>query len=287
MKSPFIISNTITSAKGVASRSVHKKVNYVFSVLIAACFLSGCRTTNKNQIVGALVANEKLEDAVKLISSFLNNDTLGQFAIKYGLGGEFPISLLEVGKDKVGIALWYCFDPASQEIFLALEQFDEYPLSGRNLYTLPITTSLGRAENVFKYPPGTNNDFKSTLDFVKENHRTTQPSGKKIGRGDVETFMTNFNEIQTKDGSKLYAKYGFAFVTENEKYELEKFREKATSAGFVRYYFGYEVERGKNHRLKNKIRLILIACDEDGKPFSLTSPDALILQSTWPPPPWN
>lgn len=204
---------------------------------------------------------------------------------KQGFSGDFPVSYFDQvtqhdPKDSMGIALWFCLDSINNEFFLALEP-NVKKYNSLKMPDLP-STDLIRPETVLSFTSqvGTPQEL---IDFFWTDYR--KPSGEKpIANGDAASLIKAFHGKWGKT-----AKYNFSFFADNVKGDLKDCINRAKPDGYLRYYLGYE-DSINGKKITQKLRVILMAVDKNGKPQFKTTTDSSrdgMLQASWPPPPFN
>jgi hypothetical protein len=236
------------------------------------------------------------DEAVKLVSNFVKE--LNPKQNKIPLGGTIEKDSL-YGKTKTlkfsrtlfkGNMAWMCWNEPSignyPKFFLAFEENDSY-LDGAEV-PFPDMTELMMPSNIFGY----NNEIITDLisDHFIDIHTTSYRDALIDRDSEVLDLVQNFKDNGPKDQNKQpYNKYPYGFF-KNSTNDIVDFLRQPDIA-FVRYYFGFD-DTTQYHKETNRIRIILIGVDKDGKNITptgarATRTDVVMLQKSWPPPPDN
>lgn len=228
------------------------------------------------------------DSAAVLVSDMLAIPALNKMAGTFAAGGTFPAELFRVSPDSSGIILWHGFDPATNEIFLSLEQLKSYDVY--NLPKRPTGKKLIRSSSTFK-SAATKQFDRTSVETYLRNEVITDNRVEEIDNATLQKHMNSFDSLLStmpdSNGEK-YNQYLFNFFHDNRDGTFEKFLDQAGKNGYVRYYFGYD-EKDK----PNRIRVILVAVDAQGRNVTSINTngrtnddgDGLTLQKSWPPPP--
>lgn len=230
------------------------------------------------------------DSAALLVSDALNNASLNKVLTSYSFGGTFPVKLFRVSPDSSGIILWSCYKGGKKpEFYLALEQLKSYDTT--NLPKAPTSKNLMRPQFLFKNTMARPYTTPAVKKFI-ENQVIPRNGATSIDNASVVKNINSFDSLMAAmpDGSgKKYNEHPFSYFRESTDGTFSKFLDQAGANGFVRYYFAFD-EKEK----PNRIRVILVAVDAAGKNITRTAAtattsagDALILQKSIPPPPYN
>jgi hypothetical protein len=230
------------------------------------------------------------DSAALLVADALNNTALNKLLTSYSFGGTFPVKLFRVSPDSSGIILWSCFKGGKKpEFYLAIEQLKSYDTT--NLPKAPTSKTLMRPQFLFKNAMSKPYTTPAVKRFI-ENQIIPKNGATSIDNASVVKNISSFDSLMAAmpDGSgKKYNEHPFSYFRESTDGTFSKFLDQAGANGFVRYYFAFD-EKEK----PNRIRVILVAVDAAGKNITKTAAtaatsggDALILQKSIPPPPYN
>ncbi len=275
-----------------------KKLPLLGLLLLAACSLQLDETADSAVITERLQNDANMmalmkrshkfpfDSAALLISDMLAIPALNKMASSFAAGGTFPADLFRVSPDSSGIILWHGFDPATNEVFLSLEQLKSYDVY--NLPKRPTGKKLIRSSSTFKSAAVKQFDRTSVETYLR-NEVITDNTTEEIDNVTLQKHITSFDSLLStmpdSNGEK-YNQYLFSFFHDNRDGTFEKFLNQAGKSGYVRYYFGYD-EKDK----PNRIRVILVAVDAQGRNVTSinrsgrTQEDGLTLQRAFPPPP--
>ncbi len=236
------------------------------------------------------------QEAVKLVSNFVNE--LDPQKNRIPLGGTIEKNSL-YGKTRTlkfsrtlfkGNMAWMCWNEPPignyPKFFLAFEENDSY-LDGAEV-PFPDMTGLMMPSNVFGYNSENVTDLLSNhfIDVQTTSYRDTLLDRDS----EVLDLVQNFKEHGPKDQKgQLYNKYPYGFF-KNSSNDIVDFLNQPDIV-YVRYYFGFD-DVTQHHKETNRIRIILIGVDKDGKNITPTGTrsartDVVMLQKSWPPPPSN
>jgi hypothetical protein len=230
-----------------------------------------------------------LDNAAGIVVDLFKETDLKTAAKDYGIGGDFPVKIFRDihdqcnSKDSCGIALWFCFDKANKQLFVAAEATpQQYDYKRMPKYPAGKTY---RPVRIFPYP-WTDYDDAALKSYIKyEVNKPLLGQAVEISDSLVRIYIDDFRTAFGK-----HSQYSFSFFAENAKNELDHCISQAEPNGFIRYYFGYQAQHPQSRRaMPNKIRVVLVAADQDGDNVVDGSARAVdpIVQSSWPPPPWN
>lgn len=216
------------------------------------------------------------DSAAMLISDLYKVPSLENLASTYALGGTFPVSQFNVGKDSSGVILWFCFKAGtSPELFLALERLKEYDI--KNPPKEPVSKVLAKPDFTFK-DSDPQHDVPAIERYLESQVSTKNASGP-IDNATVVRHIHSFDSLQATLPEK-YNTYPFSYFQRNDDGVFEKFLDQARPNGFVRYYLGYNEKE-----IPNKIRVVLIAVDAAGRNIiNMDEETAVILEKATPPP---
>lgn len=209
------------------------------------------------------------------VSKFMTNTRL-KLLCQNAHGGFFKADLFALHTGKKGVMLWFCYDTGNAELFLALEQLDDYDPA--NPPDKPVAAKLVRSATFTlngvnpASPSAIVGHFGTALPFPT--------SFSSLSNSDVVRYIKQFEQ----EFNPTYCKLNFSFFTEDKNpgtpaHLSNKFLTKFVNAipnGYVRYYFGYD-----STKATNQIRLTLVAIDQYGNRANMTN-----LESSWPPPPY-
>lgn len=204
----------------------------------------------------------------------------------YHLGGTFTrptFDKLVNVPDFSGIMLWFCYDDATAQIFLAIESKTNFVYPKKDEQAVANLQPIGTGMNGNLFIP--TQFFGQKIDDVTEvflrSHTLSGPTT------DDELDLVSVGTLNKKFlGHPLlgpHQKYGHAYF-ENTNNEVVDFINQA-DVRYIRYYFGYDSMDKPNY-----IRVILVPVDRKGKSIEIkldrvTGAD--LLQKSWPPPPSN
>ncbi len=225
-----------------------------------------------------------IKEAGILVSGILNQPVLKKIPSTYTLGGTFPAKLFQLHPDSSAIILWFCFKGgAKPELFLALEQLKKY--DSANLPIHPTSSKLSRPQIPFKDTNGTHNTPTEIERYIERHSITNNvsiPIANALAQRYISSFDSLMNTMRDSQGVK-YNKYPFSIFEENSTRDLKRFVDQAGANGFVRYYFAFD-----DKEKPNRIRIVLVAVTAAGKNITkIGTADALILEKSVPPPPYN
>jgi len=209
----------------------------------------------------------KFNDAVTLVSNFVNNAVLGQIATDKALGGtidknsfqnQVPVQGFESGK-----MAWFCWDennePAHHPFFLAFEQFDKF--TDNPFPDEPEHDNLQIAAEQFTYSQG--QDVAKMLQTQSQS--LANPINKDISKSDAIPFINYFGtSFPASSSNTPFNQESFCFINSEipqgeEKSEWEEFVTQPDLVA-IRYYFGLD-----ESSTVNKIRIIYIGVDANGR----------------------
>lgn len=224
--------------------------------------------------------------AAQVMASYLAKTPLYDLATEFSYGGEFPASMFNVPADG-GLLMWFCYDKPTNQFFLAIESYikKKYKdnMQAGTLPALAQTNKLNKPIHRFKYPKTSQSDpytLENLINTHKEIVGTALVPADSIS---INKFIKSFRTI-----SGPYVKYGFSYITENDEGDLARFVASAGPNGYVRYYFGYEeIDPIRGRIVPNKIRVVLTTVDATGKSRVGVFGPGSVIQSSWPPPPWD
>lgn len=219
------------------------------------------------------------DSAALLISDLFNIPALSNLATTYALGGTFSVNSFNVGKDSSGVILWSCFKPgATPGLFLAVERLKEYDI--KNPPKAPLSKILAQPD--FTFPDNNPQHDAPAVRQYLETQVISKNGSTPIDNASVVKHIHSFDSLLETLPEK-YNAHPFSYFQRNEDGVFEKFLDQARPDGFVRYYFGYDEKE-----IPNKIRVILVAVDATGKNIIKTATgSAVILEKSFPPPPWQ
>jgi hypothetical protein len=233
--------------------------------------------------------------AISMVEAFVKQSDLSSTAIDKSFGGTInKISFF--GRPKInnifkskfatliqppilynGNMAWFCWNDFEisdyPPFFLSFETNDSYEINPTPRY--PDMRELMMPSNVFAYA-GEN------LGYLLANHMIdkTLYVDRVITRGEVMQLSQNFIDRGPSDGHGKFNKYSFSFFENEKSNDVQNFLNQP-GLEFIRYYFGFEPK----YEESNRIRIILVAVDENGRNIFNDDPATYILQHSWPPPP--
>ncbi len=218
------------------------------------------------------------DETARLISDLLQKTTLNNISKGISIGGVFNADQFRLQPGMNGVLLWFCYNPGPSDLpgfFMSVEQIPQYqgivPVPGPNVI---------RPVNVFTY---TENDIdpQTVKSYLLRQPSIRSNTGLPIPAGEVSNLATNFKSLMTIASdvySDPYCVYPFSFFGETPSHEIQQFLDQGAVS--VKYFFGYdESER------PNRIRVILIAVDSNGN--NILGSSAIMLQKSFPPPPYQ
>ncbi|MCV9385987.1 hypothetical protein [Reichenbachiella ulvae] len=225
------------------------------------------------------------EDAVKYIEAFVNHRELETVAREMALGGTILRQGIYGGIETLvkdtGNAGWYCLNDENSDfpkLFLSFEENDQYEEDRRLESPVKENLHCPVKASVFKYSgDGSTQDIFNLLSTHTDKR---EPISMNINQSEVLSFKTNFlnNSVFKK---YMQVPYGF-FENRNHPEVLELFVNNSNIV-YIRYYFGFD------ENVDNKIRIILIGVDKQGKNIvpeiksQVLLDDDKILENSWPP----
>jgi hypothetical protein len=235
------------------------------------------------------------QTAISLIDAFVSHPELKSVAAVKAMGGTInTISLF--GRPKIesifktrmamfvqppelynGNMAWFCWNDFGitkyPPFFLAFETNDSYETTALPRY--PDMRELMVSQNTFAHS-GQN------VGYLLGNHQinTSSYTDIVIPRQEVMQFVQNFTDRGPGDASGKFNKYPFAFFENEKSSDVKNFLEQP-GISFVRYYFGYDAR----YSASNRLRVVLVPVDAQGKNIFNDSPSTVMLQHSWPPPP--
>lgn len=214
-----------------------------------------------------------LDQANQYIENFI--DTYEQVASNKALGGNLEKGTFNqaITSEKDGMAAWFCWNDGTNSnfpsFFMAFEAITDYSK----------TNGLSQPENNSLIAPGSTFTFSGSNKGSVLNHHSSDVNSidnSVISKANVvtmnENFVVEFNENTS---------YPYSFFNSIDDDDLEDFVNQ-NDLEYIAYFFGYSNEEKYSN---NKLRLILTPLDGDGK--VITSANAIYLQKSWPPPPFD
>lgn len=216
---------------------------------------------------------------------------------QYFCGGTYCIDLFWYWANLPGFSglmFWYGLDPnqTDKRFFVGAEpKFNfEYKETQTSYYS-PSADVLIRPGDEFSYSIPGNREFEK---FLKNHKLQIHFQDKFISNSEMKRFNNEFKN------DPFYGKlqpFGFAYF--HDKYsdsEGEKsfFRHFITQSDikYLRFYLGYEKFINNNEEFEF-LRLMLVPVDDKGKnttvlkyPISPIFNQVMVLQKSWPPPPY-
>jgi hypothetical protein len=240
------------------------------------------------------------QQAVDLVTPFVTEAPLRDIAAGISLGGTIhklsvfgaPTIVSYLANNKVrfadppkwfnGIMAWFCWNDADPvtypPFFLAFEQHDSYRRDARTEHT--DMEYLMRPKSTFTFPGGNVRDFLT-------NHQidVSEYDDAEITREEVWKLSANFFAKFPRNpiNGEHFNPYPYGFF-ENKSLQDFKAFYMQPNVKFIRYYFGYD--KSADCEKSNRIRLVLVAVDKDGKNLFNDNGGVWMLQHSWPPPPY-
>ena len=181
-----------------------KKLPLLGLLLLMACTLQVDETAD-NAVITERLQNDAsmmalmkrshkfpFDSAVILVSDMLAIPALNKMAGTFAAGGTFPAELFRVSPDSSGIILWHGFDPATNEVFLSLEQLKSYDVY--NLPKQPTGRKLIRSSSTFKSAAANQFDRTSVKTYLRNeviNDNTTE----EIDNATLQKHMNSFDSL--------------------------------------------------------------------------------------------
>lgn len=240
--------------------------------------------------------NIPIEKAAELTYGYVTHPQLTKVFKGQPIGGTFPKSFFEVKSPDGGVLLWFCYKGGKKpEFFLALEQITEYDTAA-HFPKQPSAAILKKPKGLFNYNAAAPADKLDVIKFF-QGHKVVQNDYEDISNSDVQKYVASFDSLMNVNlasNGRKYSKYSFCFFDKkrdfNEKTktffdvpDYEDFLKQTPDDGFVRYYFGFD-----DNDKPNRIRVVLFSANSNGANITTVSgADAIILQKSFPPPPYN
>ena len=226
-----------------------------------------------------------LQEAAWYVYSFLRNPELGRLAKEEALGGTITkAGLLRALPLKFKGAMgWFCRnmkkDPRFPPLFIAFEK-GEYDIG--QVPPVPKTDPLIYPIETFTFSSDLSEENVRNMIF-NDQRSFTDPDGE-IYQVDLLDFI---NRLPIDPMGQPYNRYACSFFETEIDSDLRNFLSTPGLAA-VRYYFGYN-DSDIYHNLSNRIRVIFIGVDAQGKNIppagAIDVPTFSMLQNSWPPPP--
>jgi len=229
------------------------------------------------------------ETAIDLIYNFLNEPALRGLS-DLAIGGTFPLSSFQLGKESCAKQFWYCYDhsQAQPEVYLAVEDSkQEWPRNRKpsEIPTTPEANTLQRPVTPFTFD---DQNFDRTdiaqVDRFLQQHKDGNRITKAINCADVKSFGNAFLEnFGGKKENREFCYYPIAyfenFTPETSQYVIDDFL-KIGDIHHVRYYFGLETSKGHG---ANRIRVVLFPIGKEQTRLQGKGGVNDVLQWSWPP----
>lgn len=204
-------------------------------------------------------------EAAKLIADFLNHPKLGPYGVYNTLGGVFERSVFELDDTKAGSLLWFCFNSKEAEgrqWYLAASKVPGYTPA----VTREAAGELWKPYDYFSYTGPTTSEGE-VLKFIETHKHGGSGQSPEVSQGEVrvhtEDFVQHLLPLFDEEPSWLL-KHPFGYFGEmSSDFQIRKLLSQPGVAG-VRYYFGYDEKDAVGKEISNKIRVILVAVDENG-----------------------
>lgn len=227
-----------------------------------------------------------LKDTVWLIYAFLKQKPLQEIARNEAIGGTIGKDFFDGNKivDYIGTMGWFCRNQENEnfpKFFLAFETGNYNPL---NVPRVPQSDNLNFPNHTFVFE----SQYEVTeagIYSMLENLQFKWKNDGQITKKEVKSFVKS----KPRDiRGKKYNNYRCNFF-ENSATVLNDIDEflKNEEIEAIRYFYGYD-DRDLNHYNSNRIRVILMGVDKDGKnilPVDTVKETYSLLQNSWPPPP--
>jgi len=234
-----------------------------------------------------------LKDAAWLIYAFLKKPKLYTIASHEAIGGTINKNIFYNGGSLIynggsliyyGSMGWYCRNVEGgnyPKFFLALEDGEYNP---DDVPKIPNSDILFYPKHTFTF---NKKEFSETDVFdMLRNDQFALEGDSEIPKNQVIKFLGN----KPLDPSrKKFNQYNCSFF-ENRNVlnpDVSDFLNIPNMVA-IRYYFGFD-DSDISHIQSNRIRIILIGVDKDGKNIApennLTVESNFLLQNSWPPPP--
>ncbi len=246
--------------------------------------------------------NISLDSAGILISNFLNETSFLQgVAQTRAIGGTFIANQFDFNTSPnftEGALMWFCYNADDSNLPVFFLSTQKVP-NISTFPTFPLTTSpliTPKPGNVFTYKLSDGIDKASVIRYLKQSIKVPDPisSNVPLDRTKAIHHIDEFSQWQNRYSAPeggAFCDLAFSFfknepitsghtVFPNGVTAFLNQKKSGVSPVYVRYYFGYEPKE-INGKLHNKIRIILIAADIDGKNF--VEPSSIILQKSVPP----
>ncbi|WP_373497719.1 hypothetical protein [Aquiflexum sp.] len=229
-----------------------------------------------------------LAKAVQLIYSFLLQPKLHQLGTDVAIGAILDKDSLKQRKpaiDFFGSMSWFCRNQDSgngfPKLFLAFED-GVYDIA--MVPTQPKNPELVYSTRHLKFPKGVISE-NLIMNYLENNLNVPHSNDLIIPKSKVIEFRS---KIEKDLIGWNYNRYYCSFF-ENRGIVSNEFNELLANKDVkdVAYFFGYDQSELKYYK-SNRIRVILMGLDVQGKPVALNEPlieSPTILQASWPPPP--
>ncbi len=231
------------------------------------------------------------DKAAWLIYAFLKQPELGKMALEEAIGGTVTSDVfnpIRIG-DYYGTMGWMCRNNGNEKFpkfFLALED-GKYNIG--NVPGSPQSETLACPNHTFKYEREVNE--ANVVEMLKQDTHgldKTKIENLKDDKIDWKSVVSFIYKIPSDPIGNLYNWYPCSFFENRGKVnnDITDFMGDDRIRA-VRYYFGYD-DSDKSYFDSNRIRIILIGVDENGKniiPEDRKVATSSLLESSWPPPP--
>ncbi|MBL0103734.1 MAG: hypothetical protein IPP51_08245 [Bacteroidetes bacterium] len=222
-----------------------------------------------------------LPQAALLVKNLLNEPILANVTNLNSLGATMELESLHKNLALYkGTLAWFCHIQGNvPAYFIAMEERTD--VDPNNYPTEPISEGLSCPDSFFNYNGGI--DLSSVQKFL-EDHTTdiNSVSDYAVSKADVieysGSFMLNFPR---DENDEPYNHYPFGFFEDGTDHDIENAFLGIPGIAYFRYYFGFD-----SRDRPNRLRLILVAVDKDGKNITRISPTgdyAPMIQKSWPP----
>ncbi|MCW5910122.1 MAG: hypothetical protein KIT62_03560 [Cyclobacteriaceae bacterium] len=219
-----------------------------------------------------------IDTASQIISDYLTNPRID--LSQRALGGVFPVSDFTPDAKNEGLLMWYCFDAAAKQLFMAIEPYLHY--DAEKLPRYPIQLILRRPVNTYLYN-GASPTEKDVKDFLLNQKLigTSADIDNATATRYVKSFDSLMNTMVDASGQR-YQEYPFNYFIWGADYKT--FISWAGADGYIRYDLAFN-DKDK----PNRVRIVLIATDKDGNTVTgaqgFKEPGGQGIQNGWPPPP--
>lgn len=236
------------------------------------------------------------QHAEYLLENYKSKIPLTKLTYKYG--GIISVSSLPSYKmnfdNYKGLMAWYGLNNKNQLILLFEDNVwydpENPPCSINNPDCLPENEELIESKRILKnknFGKKKNERLKGfNLDGIG-NEKDEFPSKEEGVKDAIEKFKKSFHRDSQNE---KFVKYPYAFFMKDDEGDVYKFLQQDGLVN-IAYFFGFD-DSDNAHKMTNRIRVVLIGLDGNGKFLKkkegkeeLLSEDGMILQNSWPPNP--